>query len=369
MPPVSGMFTVSSRRLVSAARSGTLQHLRHYVRSTGFVIRRTATGNKSRGVYTAGTFGTGGTFSIFDIIRTLESGQQVHGMESVVQELQKMYEIIGRREELKAALIAAKAGKHILLEGIDGDERYTEQKLAGWYDPPLVLAKGYTKESFIHGPLSTTMLDGAILLINELNRMPEGTQNVMLSAMDEQTIYIPKFGRVDAKEGFMIIATQNPDEYIGTSQLSEALKDRFICINLGYQSYDEEAAIVSLRSGCSDRDIIDVSVAIARMTREEEEIRRGSSVRGAIDLADIFSTTYGSFDDDQDKWVLCAKLSFLTKIELQDFSHEKFLEILKRLASKALETHNQKGIPAGASGMAPKAEIDQSKLAAIEKKK
>ncbi len=313
-------------------------------------------------------------------------------MESVVQELQKMHDIIGRREELTAALIAAQAGKHILLEGavgvgkttialavathlkrkflrIDGDERYTEQKLAGWYDPPLVLAKGYTKESFIHGPLSTTMLDGAILLINELNRMPEGTQNVMLSAMDERTIHIPKFGRVDAKDGFMIIATQNPDEYIGTSQLSEALKDRFICINLVYQSYEEEVRIVSLRSGSSDHDIIDVAVAMTRMTRAEEEIRRGSSVRGAIDLADIFTTTYGSFDDDPDKWVLCAKLSFLTKIELQDFSHEKFLELLKRLASKALETHSQKKTSAGAGGKTQKAEIDRAKITAIEKKK
>jgi len=68
MPPVSGtkgiyqIFSVSSRRLVSAARGGTLQHLR--VRSTGFIIRaqRRVT---NLGVYTTGTFGTGG------IIRTL----------------------------------------------------------------------------------------------------------------------------------------------------------------------------------------------------------------------------------------------------------------------------------------------------------
>jgi len=191
----------------------------------------------------------------------------------------------------------------------------------------------------------------------------------MLSAMDERTIHIPKFGRVDAKDGFMIIATQNPDEYIGTSQLSEALKDRFICINLGYQSYEEEAAIVSLRSGCTDPDIIDVSVVMTRMTREEEEIRRGSSVRGAIDLADIFSTTYGSFDADPEKWLFCAKLSFLTKIELQDFSHEKFIKILRRLATKALESHNQKKTTTATGGVPSKLEVDQMKLAAIEKKK
>ena len=81
---------------------------------------------------------------------------------------------------------------------IDGDERYTEQKLSGWFDPPLVLSGGYTEDSFIQGPLSTAMREGSILLINELNRMPEGTQNVLLTAIDEKTIFIPKYGKVTA---------------------------------------------------------------------------------------------------------------------------------------------------------------------------
>jgi hypothetical protein len=27
---------------------------------------------------------------------------------------------------------------------VDGDERYTEQKMVGWFDPPQVMAKGYS---------------------------------------------------------------------------------------------------------------------------------------------------------------------------------------------------------------------------------
>lgn len=314
-------------------------------------------------------------------------------MEIAVKELQKICNIIGRKEEIASSLIAAKAGKHILLEGavgvgkttialavasyverefvrIDGDERYTEQKLAGWFDPPLVLSRGYTGESFIQGPLSTTMQEGEILLINELNRMPEGTQNVLLTAMDEKTIFIPKFGRVDAKDGFLIIATQNPDEYIGTSQLSEALKDRFICIKLSYQSEEEEKEIVRMRSRCKDEDIIDTSVAFTRLTRNEQEIRRGSSIRGAIDTADIFHAAYGAFNDDIDSLLRCARLAFHTKIELHDFSEKKFNELLKKLASKALAIHAGKKAAGKAESNAAKGTEDTFvKPAADEKKK
>ncbi|MFW6139688.1 MAG: AAA family ATPase [Spirochaetota bacterium] len=281
-------------------------------------------------------------------------------MEKAIENLQNSHQIIGRKNELRSCLIAATAGKHILLEGpvgvgkttiaiavcshlerkvfrIDGDERYTEQKLAGWFDPPLVMAKGYTNESFMYGPLALAMKEGALLLVNELNRMPEGTQNVLLSAMDEKTIFIPKFGTIKAQEGFLITATQNPDEYIGTSQLSEALRDRFVCIDLDYQTEPEEKQIVRLRSQCSDRAIINTSVQFARLTRQHRDIRRGSSVRGAIDLADLYYQAYGSFHDDLDGWVSCARLAFSTKIELNDFSKQKFLEVLEELAGKAID--------------------------------
>ncbi|MBU1052766.1 MAG: MoxR family ATPase [Proteobacteria bacterium] len=286
-------------------------------------------------------------------------------MHDTIAQIQQLHNIIGREEELELSLIAAGAGKHILLSGtvgvgkttiamavashlgrnclrIDGDERYTEQKLAGWFDPPLVMAKGYTKEAFIQGPLTLTMEEGSILLLNELNRMPEGTQNVLLSAMDEKKIYIPKYGKVEGKEGFLIIATQNPDEYIGTSQLSEALKDRFICITLFNQNEDEEIEIVKLRSMCPDEQIITLSVIFTRLTRDEQAIRRGSSIRGAIDLADIFYSANKSFNDNPEAWVKCAKLAFSTKIELHDFSHDNFLELLKKLALKSLEKYKQR---------------------------
>jgi MoxR-like ATPase len=153
-----------------------------------------------------------------------------------VKKIQENYQIIGRDDEIISALTAAHASKHILFEGgvgvgktviatalakyfdqdfnrIDGDERYTEHKLIGWFDPPLVMSKGYSWDTFIPGPLTEAMMDGAFFFINELNRMPEGTQNVLLSAMDEGQIIIPKIGTIKSKSKFLIIATQNPEEF------------------------------------------------------------------------------------------------------------------------------------------------------------
>ncbi len=312
-------------------------------------------------------------------------------MDTLVSKLQSVHRIIGRTQELSSSLIAASSGKHILLEGavgvgkttialavashlqqsytrIDGDERYTEQKLSGWFDPPLVLSKGYTKDSFIPGPLAITMQEGTILFINELNRMPEGTQNVLLSAMDEKTIHIPKYGRVDAEQGFMIIATQNPDEYIGTSQLSEALKDRFVCVNLDYQSEEEEKQIVHLRSRCRDEEVIDVAVCVTRLTRNDEEVRRGSSVRGAIDISDLFFTAHGGFSDSVEKWKSCAKLALLTKIELHDYSDERFDRLIHRIVERSLTLHHERSASMVSRTHARNQELDLSALEEREKK-
>ncbi|MFW5724164.1 MAG: AAA family ATPase, partial [Halochromatium sp.] len=63
---------------------------------------------------------------------------------------------------------------------VDGDERYTEQKMIGWFDPALVIKEGYRPEHFIEGPLLGAMRTGGILFVNEINRMPESVQNVLL---------------------------------------------------------------------------------------------------------------------------------------------------------------------------------------------
>ncbi len=220
--------------------------------------------------------------------------------------------LIGRAQELSQIETLLKLGRNLLIEGpvgvgktylvlqalnsigmkairVDGDTRYSEQKLTGWFDPPMVMKKGYDASCFVDGPLTLAMRSGQVLFINELNRMPEAVQNILLPALDERQIEIPKIGRVEAKKGFLVIATQNPKEFTATQALSEALMDRFEILKLNYQSESEERQILKLKvPKLSDTDNYRI-IATIRATRSHPAIKRGASIRAAIAVAELMT--------------------------------------------------------------------------------
>jgi MoxR-like ATPase len=281
---------------------------------------------------------------------------------SQVDQIQEKYNIIGRREELKLLLLAVHAKKHVILEGavgtgktylakaltefshskfyrIDGSEDVLSHVLVGYFDPPSVIAKGYCEESFIYGPLSLAMQEGGCLFINELNRIPESTQNVLLSALDEASLIIPKLKTINAeRNGFMTIATQNPAAHVGVSALGEALKDRFMWIHVDYQSQEEEIDIVKLNLP-PDQDhgtlYATIAVHIVDMTREHPDIRRGSSIRGAIDLAQIIAAY--EKEPGRKLWEEAAVMALHSKVELVDGTDRNARDIILEIVDAVLE--------------------------------
>lgn len=229
------------------------------------------------------------------------------------KEKNKEAPLIGRVEEISQLAAAVKLGRHVLIEGpvgvgktylvqrwlsengrshirVDGDTRYSEQKLTGWFDPPLVLKRGYQSDCFVDGPLVQAMKAGEILFINELNRMPEAVQNILLPAMDEGKISIPKLGDVVAANGFGVIATQNPREFTATHSLSEALLDRFEMISLDYQTREEELEILKLKKNPGSRpEHWEQVVDLIRATRSHPSIKRGASIRAGLAILDFLS--------------------------------------------------------------------------------
>ena len=262
-----------------------------------------------------------------------------------LSEIRKRHKIVGREREIAQLWTAVASGRNALIEGpvgvgktvlaqavadvlgrkvirVDGDSRFTEQKLTGWFDPSLVLKKGYSDKTFVPGPLVSAMKDGAILFINELNRMPEAVQNVLLPAIDEGLVQVPQLGELRAKPGFLVLATQNPREFVATSHLSEALMDRMEWVQLPYQAFDEERAITAQAAGFDKEPYLSWAVALVRMTRSHVKIKRGASVRAAIAMLQMLKTraASGALTDD-DFWTV-AKLALPTRIELNTAEFE-----------------------------------------------
>ena len=271
------------------------------------------------------------------------------------QKIAEAYGIVGRAPALRSLGACIRAGRNVLLEGpvgvgktriaravaegvgsgfvrVDGDGRYTEAKLVGHFDPPGVLERGYQPDLFVPGPLVAAMRSGAVLFINELNRMPEGVQNVLLPALDEGLVHVPHLGSVQARPGFRVIATQNPQEFVATGHLAEALLDRFELVRLAWQEAAEEREIVQREARCApDAHVIEQAVTLVRATREDPAFRRGASVRAAIAIADLAMQLDGDV-------AAAAALALPTRVELAEGEGRDIKQVLDELKKKHLPT-------------------------------
>ena len=80
--------------------------------------------------------------------------------------------------------------------------------------------------------------------MEEINRIPEETLNVLITVMSEAELHVPRLGRVVAAPGFRLVAAMNPFDAVGTARISSAVYDRTCRLLVDYQSAEEEAAIV-----------------------------------------------------------------------------------------------------------------------------
>lgn len=218
--------------------------------------------------------------------------------------------VVGRRRESELVVAALAAGRHVLLEGppgtgkstllravaeslgigfefVEGTAELTPARLVGHFDPALVLSEGYRPEVFVDGPLLRAVRDGSLLYVEEINRVPEETLNVLVTVMSEREVTVPRLGRVAAADGFRLVAAMNPFDAIGTARISGAVYDRVCRVAMGYQDAADEASIVERRVEGISVDLLAAAVGVVRDTREHSDLRSGSSVRGAIDLCAV----------------------------------------------------------------------------------
>jgi len=265
--------------------------------------------------------------------------------------------VTGRRDEVRGLVAALRAARHIVLEGppgtgkstmlrtiahqaelpfalVEGSAELTPARLIGWHDPSRVLAEGYTSASFVDGPLARTMREGGVLYVEELNRVPEETLNVLVTVMSEGEINVARVGRIAAAPGFRFIAAMNPFDTVGTARIAAALADRMCRICVGYQTAEEERLIVLGHAPGIPAHLVEAIVGLVRATRDHPELRQGSSVRGAIDFAMLvasYAQVCATPLDDARSLSAAMQSSLSGRVRVDELSDRRAEDILSEL--------------------------------------
>ncbi len=230
----------------------------------------------------------------------------------------------GKPEVIRLAVVCLLARGHVLIEDVPGVGKTTLaqtlarslglafQRIQFTSDllPSDILGVSLFNQTlqefeFVPGPVFAN-----VVLADEINRASPKTQSALLEAMSERRVTIDR-KRYKLPDSFMVLATQNPLEYVGTFPLPESQLDRFMMsLRLGYPPRREERDLLlsgGVRTLLSELEpvlteddlgelqqlvtrvkvtekVADYLLTIATQTRQSADFLLGVSTRGVQSL-------------------------------------------------------------------------------------
>lgn len=243
-------------------------------------------------------------------------------IKKVIHNVEKV--IVGKRQTIELALISLICKGHVLIDDVPGVGKTSlvssvaksiNSSFKRIQFTPDILPSDITGFSiFNQKTCEFEYRQGAIMsqiiLADEINRTSPKTQASLLEVMEENQVTVDGV-TYKVPSPFMVMATQNPVEYMGTFPLPEAQLDRFFMkISIGYPAPQEESEILTkfkndnplftlkpvidsydvsriqeeVKDVYVDRSLNDYIVNIVSETRKHPDILLGSSPRGSLAL-------------------------------------------------------------------------------------
>ncbi len=200
---------------------------------------------------------------------------------------------VGKEELVEDLLVCLLAGGHVLLEDVPGVGKttlalvlaksmessfgriqFTPDTLPG--DVTGVSIYNMKTSEFVYQP---GVVMNQILLADEINRTSPKTQASLLEAMAEGQVTVDGIVH-KLPQPFLVIATQNPVEFLGTYPLPEAQMDRFMMkLSIGYPDRKQELKMAEqflqgrtpdkTKAVCNAEDILATREEVAEVTVRE----------------------------------------------------------------------------------------------------
>lgn len=145
---------------------------------------------------------------------------------------------------------------------------------------------------FIPGPVINAMTHGTFLYIDEINMAKPETLPLINGVLDYRRTVTNPFTNemVTATEGFNVIAAIN-EGYIGTVPLNEALKNRFIVIDVPYIEGEQLKELITTETEVIDSGTIDLFVQLSAdlitAVNQGKLSEEAASIRALLDACDL----------------------------------------------------------------------------------
>ncbi|MGB9121176.1 MAG: MoxR family ATPase [Candidatus Angelobacter sp.] len=140
----------------------------------------------------------------------------------------------------------------------------------------------HSQDFFSAGPLMRALLwaKPCVLLIDEIDKVDQEFEAILLELLSEWRLSIPKLGTVEARSIPFVVLTSNEERRIG-----DPLRRRSFYLRVEHPSAEREAEIVALRTPGSSREFHSGMAGLAKALRGWS-MEKPPSVSEILDLAE-----------------------------------------------------------------------------------